>query len=533
MAKSAKAAGAAKTRLSTTKSTGKVTQSIKASVLLDAQRNAGEVDDRLYSSFIEHLGRAVYTGIYEPGHKTADKEGFRGDVLALVKELNVPLVRYPGGNFVSNYRWEDGIGPQKGRPVRLDLAWRTAEPNTVGVGEFSRWAKKAGTEPMMAVNLGTRGIEQAMDLLEYCNHPGGSYLSDLRRSHGFKDPFGIKVWCLGNEMDGPWQVGHKTAAEYGRLAHEVGKAMKLFDPSLELVSCGSSNTGMPTFPEWERQTLEEAYDAVDYVSLHQYFGKRGGTDDFLACTLELDRFIRVIASVCDAVKAKRRGKKDIQISFDEWNVWYHSNQESDTAMRDKPWQYAPRLIEDIYTMEDALVVGRILITLLSHADRVKIACLAQLVNVIAPIMTEPGGAAWRQTIFYPFLHASKFGRGTAVLPIVQCDRHDTENFTDVPALEAVAVHNEMAKELALFLVNRDTGRALDAHLDLGDFARYAPFEHIALAHNNLLAANTLRAPITVLPTTKKLTAAALPSNGARSFTVRLAPASWNVLRLKR
>ena len=218
-----------------------------AKITIDPNFRIGEVDPRLYGSFIEHLGRAVYGGIYEPEHPTADDMGFRQDVLDLVRELGVPIIRYPGGNFVSGYDWEDGVGPVEERPRRLDLAWKTVETNRVGTNEFAAWAKRAGAEPMIAVNLGTRGTDAARNLVEYCNHPGGSYWSDLRRSHGAEEPHAVGVWCLGNEMDGPWQIGHKTAAEYGRLAVETAKAMKWVDPSIELVACGSSKAAMPTF----------------------------------------------------------------------------------------------------------------------------------------------------------------------------------------------------------------------------------------------------------------------------------------------
>lgn len=502
---------------------------LKASMTLDKEYRISRVDERIYGSFIEHLGRCVYGGIYEPGHPAADKDGFRGDVLELVRELKVPIVRYPGGNFVSGYRWEDGVGPVERRPKRLDLAWRTMEPNAVGVNEFMRWCKKANTAPMMAVNLGTRGIEAAMDLLEYCNHPGGSYLSDLRVSHGAKEPHNIKVWCLGNEMDGPWQVGHKTALEYGRLAGETGKAMKLFDPTLELVSCGSSYTEMPTYPSWELETLEHTYEVADYISLHQYFTNyENDTANFLADTMKLDTFIRTIDSVCNTVKAKKRGKKDIYISFDEWNVWFHSRKADDESMASKPWTIAPPLLEDIYTLEDALVVGSILITFLRHADRVKMACLAQLVNVIAPIMTETGGGACRQTIFYPYLHASLYGRGISLNPVVQSPKYDSADYTDVPYLDSAATWNEEQDELTIFAVNRSLEEDLELSCTLGSFDGYRVVEHIKLDGDDLKAVNTVAKPDAVIPSL-----ATAPTMDDCKLTVRLSKASWNVIRLRK
>lgn len=245
---------------------------LRATLIADKSFVIAEVDKRIYGSFIEHLGRAVYGGIYEPGHPSSNSLGFRGDVKSLVKELGVPIIRYPGGNFVSGYNWEDGVGSVEQRPKRLELAWRTIEPNEVGTNEFMSWAKEVGSEVMMAVNLGTRGIDAARNLLEYCNHPGGTYWSDLRRNHGVEQPHKIRTWCLGNEMDGPWQIGQKTAVEYGRLAYETGKAMRLIDPDIELVSCGSSSSAMPTFPEWEAVTLEHTYEVADYVSFINIMG---------------------------------------------------------------------------------------------------------------------------------------------------------------------------------------------------------------------------------------------------------------------
>ncbi|MDQ2737334.1 MAG: alpha-L-arabinofuranosidase, partial [Actinomycetota bacterium] len=351
------------------------------------------VPPRLFGSFIEHMGRCVYGGIYQPGHPEADVDGLRQDVVKLTRELGVTAVRYPGGNFVSNYRWEDGVGPVAGRQPSLDLAWRSIEPNTFGLNEFMAWARQAEVEPIMAVNLGTRGVEDACHLLEYTNFPGGTRYSDLRISHGVPDPHDIKLWCLGNEMDGPWQVGQKTGTEYGRLAAETGKAMRRIDPTIELVACGSSNERMPTFGQWEADVLDAAYDVVDYISLHAYFEQHG--DDrvgFLASAHTMDQFIEGVVATCDHIAAKKRSRRKLMLSFDEWNLWYESRFVGQANLE---WAQGPRLIEDEYTVEDAVVLGNLLMSLLRHSDRVTAACLAQLVNVIAPIRTEPDGAAWR------------------------------------------------------------------------------------------------------------------------------------------
>ena len=500
----------------------------RAKMVLDKEFQIAPIDKRIYGSFIEHLGRAVYEGIYQPGHPAADENGFRKDVIELVKELDVPIIRYPGGNFVSNFYWEDSVGPVEERPHRLELAWRSLEKNEIGLNEFSKWAEKVNSDVMMAVNLGTRGIADACNLLEYCNHPSGTKYSDMRIKHGVKDPHNIKVWCLGNEMDGPWQIGHKTMEEYGRLAAETAKAMRLIDPSIELVSCGSSALDMPTFPKWESTTLESTYDYVDYVSMHQYYGNRDNdTADFLACSDDMDEFIRTVVATCDYVKAKKRGKKDINISFDEWNVWFHSNAADDDITQNHPWQVAPPMLEDIYTFEDALAVGLMLITLLKHADRVKIACLAQLVNVIAPIMTSDTGA-WRQTIFYPYMLTSVFGRGTVLNTQVLTPVYESRTYGEAPYLDSVCVWDEEKETLTIFAVNKSLDEDMEVSCDLRQFKGYKIVEHIVLNNDDLQAVNTEAQPENVVPV--KASAECSKLDGGKLEAV-FAKHSWNMIRL--
>jgi len=496
----------------------------KASMIVDKDFVISRIDDRLYGSFIEHLGRAVYGGIYEPDHPTADEQGFRQDVLSMIRELRVPIIRYPGGNFVSGYDWKDGIGPREQRPRRLELAWRTVEPNLFGLNEFADWTRAAGASVMWAINLGTHGVDEARNIVEYANHPSGSYWSDLRISHGYKQPHAIKTWCLGNEMDGGWQIGAKTAVEYGRIAAESAKVMKWVDPSIELVACGSSGKGMPTYPEWEATVLDHTYEHVEFLSLHSYYGNPDNdTATFLGRSLEMEDFIRSVAATCDYIKAKKRSKKTMMLSFDEWNVWFHSH---NADKKIEPWQIAPPQLEDVYTMEDALVVGCLLIALLKHSDRVRMACLAQLVNVIAPIMTENGGAAWAQTIYYPYMHASVFGRGQALAPIVKSPKYDTKEITDIPYLEAIAVYNESANEVVVFAVNRDLANALPLEVDLRSFGSCRVIEHLVLENDDLKATNTAADPNRVKPHTGGNAAA----DGSK-ISATLGKASWNVIRI--
>ena len=495
-------------------------------MILDRDYTIGRIDPRIYGSFIEHLGRAVYGGIYEPGHPTADKNGFRQDVIAKVRELGIPIVRYPGGNFVSGFNWEDSIGPRDQRPKRLDLAWMTTETNEVGLHEFCDWARKADTEVMYAVNLGTRGPDEARNVVEYCNHKGGSYWSDLRIKNGAKNPFGIKLWCLGNEMDGPWQMGQKTAYEYGRTANEAAKVMKWVDPSIELVACGSCAHDMPTFGSWEYEVLNECYQNVDYVSLHRYYGNpTGDTPGFLARSMDLDDFIKEVVAICDAVKGKKHAKKQLNLSFDEWNVWYHSNEQDKKIQKADKWGRALPLLEDVYNFEDALLAGAILITFLKNADRVKVACLAQLVNVIAPIMTRNGGGVWAQTIFWPMMHASRYGRGTALRPILSSPVYDCKDYEKVPLVDGTAVLGDDGS-VTVFAVNRDLKDSITLECDMRAFGKMQIAEHIVLHHDDVKAVNTEANPGEVAP--KKVRGGKAEDG---RVTVKLPALSWNVIRL--
>ena len=502
---------------------------MKAQVTAHRDFSVARVDDRVYSAFLEHLGRAIYTGIYEPDHPSADRNGMRGDVAALVRDLNIPYVRYPGGNFVSAYNWEDGVGPRDQRPTRLDLAWHTSDSNAVGVHEFSDWCDTVGTKMMLAINLGSRGLDEARNFVEYVNGPAGSYWGDLRKKNGRAAPFDCRLWCLGNEMDGPWQVGHKTADEYGRLANETAKTLRAFDKTLELIVCGSSNSDMKTYPEWERIVLEHTYESVDHISLHMYFANRAkNTANYLALNHKLDRYISTIESTINLVKANKRSKHDVFISFDEWNVWYHSNAQ-DRAVLDgnEGWPHAPRLLEDIYDFEDVLQVGCILNTFIRKANVVKIACIAQLVNVIAPIMTDPKGAAWRQTIYYPYYFASIFGRGTALQLAVNCPGYDADVADNVPWLDIAGVQDEVANTIAFFAVNRHATETLTAEISLQGFGKAKVLDHQVMTHKMLDAVNTATDQTNVAP--QKGTGAKVDGG---MVTVKLPPHSYQMIRVK-
>ena len=446
---------------------------ISANLTIDPHFVVGPINRRLFGSFVEHLGRCVYDGIYEPGHPAADEDGYRRDVIDLVRELGVSTIRYPGGNFVSGYRWEDGVGPTSERPRRLDLAWHSTETNEVGIDEFAVWLRKVGSEMMYAVNLGTRGVQEALDVLEYANLRSGTTLSDQRIANGTREPHDVRMWCLGNEMDGPWQLGHGTAQNYAELASKTARAMRQIDPDLELVVCGSSSAQMPTFGTWERVVLEETYDDVDFISCHAYYEPiEGDYASFLASAVNMDGFIDSVVATADHVKAIRGSDKTINISFDEWNVWYQSRyQEVDRITAVDEWPVAPRLLEDSYSVVDAVVFGSLLISLIRHADRVTAASLAQLVNVIAPIMTEPGGPAWRQTTFFPFAVTSRLARGVTLELKLDCPTYETRRFGAVPVVDAVATCDAESGQTSVFLVNRSLDDEVTISIDvrlLGD-----------------------------------------------------------------
>lgn len=487
-----------------------------AQIHVEKDYEIGKVDDRLFSSFAEHLGRCIYSGLYEPGHPRADENGFRTDVMELIRELKVSHIRYPGGNFLSGYDWKDGIGPKGERPRRLDLAWKSIETNQFGIDEFCRWSRLAGTEIMAGVNMGTGTPKDAAELVEYCNYPGGTYWSDRRIENGIREPMDIRLWCIGNEMDGPWQICHLDADDYGKKARETAKMMKLVDDRIELVVCGSSHSGMPTFPEWDRKVLEYTYDDVDYLSMHRYFENEGNRLDFLASFKDMDDFIGALTATADYVKAVKRSPRTMYFSFDEWNVWYQKKQTP------HDWMEAPELIEDRYSMLDALAFAGMGMTLINHCDRVRIACLAQIVNVIAPILTERGGRVIRQATYWPFKYLSLLGRGTALKPVVKTPRAETKH-GDAEIVHTTAVLNEDGT-LTLFCLNIGED-AMDVSVDLRSFGKVRMKEHLTLAGDGLDAVNTFDHPdaVTVRP-------AECDRDTADAFRLVLPGLSWNIFR---
>lgn len=497
----------------------------RARVIADPAQTVATLDRRLFGSFVEHIGRCIYGGIYDPGSKFAGPDGFRKDVLAEVRELGVPIIRYPGGNFVSGYNWLDGVGPRKDRPRVLNRASNSIESNQFGTDEFITWCRAVGAEPLLAVNLGTGTPERAADLVEYCNVEGGTRWSDLRRQHGIDQPYNVKYWCLGNEMDGPWQLGHMPATAYGLKARDAALQMRTVDPSIQVVACGSSEVGMPTYLEWDRQTLEECYDDVDAISLHHYFGNGpetgGDSAKFLAANLLMDRQIKEIIAVCDMVRGHKRSKKQLWLSFDEWNVWYRRNTDADMNGQRKE---APHLVEEVYNLEDALVVGGLIISLLRHCDRVRLACLAQLVNDIAPLVTGAQGVL-RQTIYYPYSWILKYGRGSVLNLAVESESYEVPEIGRVPYIDVGAIFEPESSSTTLLILNRDLAKTRQLEMVWREGAPARVGECQVLTGSDLKAYNSFDEPKRVAPQPLEL-----PRAGAR-MTFQLPANSYTVAHL--
>jgi alpha-N-arabinofuranosidase len=505
----------------------------KATLGLVAPR--ADFNRRLFGAFLEHLGRSIYTGVYDPGNQLSDERGFRKDAIREVADLHVPIIRYPGGNFVSGYNWLDGVGPKKDRPTVLERAWNSLETNQFGTNDFMDWAKAVGTEPLLGFNLGTGNSEMAVAYIEYCNFAKGTKWSDLRRSHGYEQPHKVKYWCLGNEMDGPWQMGRLTAREYGRKARDIAQQARIIDSDVQLIACGSSNTIMPTYLNWDREVLEECYDQVDGISLHNYFGNEpalsgGKSERFLAQNLDMERQILEITAVADLVQGIYRSPKRLWLSFDEWNVWYRARSREHL---DGKGQFAPHLLEEVYNLEDALLTGGFLNTLMRQSERVRVACLAQIVNVIAPLVTNEKGIL-RQSIYFPYAMVLKYAHGRMLDIQVESEtypiraaglRPDFARNENVPFLDVVATYDAKEKRVSVFALNRDLANERDLSLTFEDITPSKVLACETVTGTDLKAFNTFESPSKVVTT--KLDAA---KAGAK-MTVKLPARSYTVVHL--
>ena len=506
-----------------------------ARAVIHAARYRSEMDQRLLGAFLEHLGRAIYTGVYDPRSPLADANGFRTDVITAVKGMGVPIIRYPGGNFVSGYNWLDGVGPKNGRPTVLERAWNSLETNQFGTNEFIDWCKAVSTEPLLAFNLGTGTPETAVAYVEYCNVDRGTKWSELRRSHGYQQPHNVRYWCLGNEMDGPWQMGHMPAREYGRKARDAAQQIRVIDKSLQLIACGSSNTNMPTYLVWDREVLEECYDQVDGISLHNYYGNTEAlsgnkTSRYLAMNLDMERQILEIGAVCDYVQGLQKSPKRLWLSFDEWNVWYRART---GAAVDGNRAFAPKLLEEVYNLEDALLVGGFINSLLRQSERVRIACLAQIVNVIAPLMTNERSVL-RQSIFYPYAWALQHASGRVLDLAVESETYaiageglqrDFARDDQVPFVDVTVTFDPKDGHACVLMLNRDTEAERELTLEWRDPTPTRVLACETLTGPDVKAFNTFEQPQAVVPRTLEA-----PQAGAR-MTFKLPARSYSVARM--
>jgi alpha-N-arabinofuranosidase len=462
----------------------------KTRLTLHPRSTIAPVSPLVFGGFLEHMGRCVYEGVYDPTSSHADPDGIRTDVLDALKGLEMSVVRYPGGNFASGYHWRDGVGPADERPTVRELAWQSLEPNRFGTDEFLSLCRKADWQPMLCANLGTGTPEEARDWVEYCNGEPGSRWADLRVANGQETPHRVPYWCLGNEMDGPWQLGHVPADHYAIRAQQAGKMIKDCDRSVKLVACGSSGPDMPGFLEWDRTVLERLGGLADYVSLHRYVGNESDDpNDYLAIGNSIDAQIEAVDACCRYVAAKRKRPKRAMLCFDEWNVWYKARSAEDVNGRG---QFAPHLIEEVYNLEDALVVASFLMSFIRHADVVKIANIAQIVNVIAPLLTR-GDDLLVQSIYYAFQMISQRKSGTSLRLLQEGPIHTSSSYGECPELDCAAILNPDSKQLHVFAMNRNVNQSAELEISLAG-AALAPQRAEILHADSLKTANGFDAP---------------------------------------
>jgi len=491
---------------------------LTAYVTLDNERTIGTISPLLFGGFAEHMGRCVYGGIFDPSSPQADEQGFRRDVQAALREMRLSILRYPGGNMLSGYDWQDGVGPRDARPRRRELAWQSIETNQFGTNEFIDYCRLMQIEPMLGVNLGTGTIAEAAALVEYCNAPAGTRYADMRVAHGYAEPHAVKYWCVGNEMDGPWQIGHLEADEYARKAREAAKMMHWQDPSLKLVACGSSNTEMPTYPDWDRLVLETCWEHVDYLALHYYATNYDNdTASYLALSAQFESHLDTLAGLLRYVKAKLRSNHNVKLSWDEWNVWY-----KDRSGRGG-WTEAPHLSEEIYNLEDALVVAQWMSVFLRRCDVLDIACLAQIVNTISPLLTT-NDQLLRQTTFYPFVLFSNHAAGQSLQPLTTAPQSDTKLFGPMPLLDVSASYDQANDRGAVFIVNRSQSEAVTTELGWQGATPAQVAQAYQLSGTDPKAINTFAQPNTIVP--KQLDGLRIDDG---RMTLRLPPLSFTVV----
>jgi len=532
-----------------------------AKVTVHPDYKIGDIDKRIYSGYLEHLGNLVYGGVYNPKHPSADELGLRRDFIDAIREAGFPAVRLPGGNIMSGWEWKDSIGPREQRKKHLDLSWRQMEPMDVGHDEYIEWAKRAGMESIYTVNMGTGSIQDAIHCVEYTNHPGGTYWSDLRKKNGFAEPHKVKTWCLGNEMDGPWQIHawNKNIAGYAYKVNEASKAMKWVDPTIETVVCGSSMPQNHTYPDWDRIVLETCYEVVDYLSLHYYHPSiLGNTAGFLNASGCFDEFLHGAISACDYVQAKLREPRKMMIAFDEFGVNPHRQGKTYTGRAGRlPAEVNIKFPNAPYREVDPDMPNRRagggmprqgnamlnvfgivspLMSFMRHADRVKIGCITfSFMNLISTDRDH----VWRTESYYPYTHLLKYGQGVSLMPVVQSPTFNVEGYNidefhqcapyeNVPYIDAACAMNEEKEEVAIFLYNRNWEENLEVELDVRGFDGYKLLEHIEMYCDQDGVFNTYETPNAVAPSINEKTKF---ENGVVKLEAH--KLSWNVIRLKK
>lgn len=498
-----------------------VAQSPQARIKIDTDRVIGEVHPHLFGNFAEHLGRCIYGGLYEPGSKLADDDGYRKDVMEAIKGLGVTLLRWPGGNFVSGYNWKDGIGPRQFRPVRPEGAWGALEPNTFGTDEFLKYSEKIGVEPYVCINAGLGTVEDARQWVEYTNESRDTYWAQQRRKNGRDKPYNVKYWGLGNEIDGPWQLGHKNAEDYTKFALEAAKAMRRADASIKLIASGSSNFGPGAdWINWNRTVLDRLRNDVDYISLHTYIGNRESNfERFLAASQDIDERIELVDGMIRAVQSGRQNARPIYIAYDEWNVWYRARGSGEFATG------ATRL-EEIYNFEDALAMGMFFNSFIRHANVVKMANLAQIVNVIAPIFTNKDGL-FLQPIYFPIAEYAKQRGNQSLDAWVSAPTYRTGNRPPLRYLDVSATHDAKSGAVYVNVLNRSETMDLTARIENATGKLDSAADIWEMNHPDIKAVHTFGDDRKVRPVVKRANLA-LSQN---AFEYRFPKHSLTILKL--
>ena len=531
----------------------------KASITIHPDFRIGEISGRLFGAFLEPIGSMVNGSMYNPKHPSADSQGMRKDFYEALREAGLPAVRLPGGNFVSGWQWKDSIGPREQRKAHLDMAWFQYIPNDVGHDEYLQWAEKAGAEAIYTVNLGTGTLQDAADCVEYTNFPGGTWWSDLRRKNGHEAPYGVKTWCLGNEMDGPWQIAsrEKDPRGYGILAHEASKAMKWVDPSIETMACVSSSPFLAHYPDWDRIALEECYEAVDYISLHHYHSVPPDLPQALLAGYQAyEDYIRTEIALCDYIKTKCRSKKAMMLALDEYAGMFRPRGEAHLGMNGRQGpemfgvfqpgrQYVRHDPDDWSTrrnppegneMLQALSLAGTMLVMLRHADRIKLGCAT---GGLAALCRTDREHAWKGASFYPFTQMIRWAKGTSLRCETSCETYDVPGyaiddmnqyggFTGVQTVQAAAALHEEAGEMAVFIVNADLEEEQELTLDARGFEGWEFKEHVEMYSEDPDARNTWDCPDRIVPRRNGKTKA---EKG--TVTAYLKKASWNVLRFEK